>query len=137
MPIMDWRELRDAVQEKQTGEIQDPEMFSDVPPHRTREEAVAYFDNLTRKPSVSERYASMDAGLEEVEAQAGDWTALADAMGYGDFRGDLKVPFNKWMENPIDMRSQMQTGIGQLANGLAKAIAYTPATAEMFISSSL
>lgn len=127
MPIKDWRELRAELQAMQTGEVTNDTVFEDTP-QDTHQAELDYFEERTRKKSAAERASELQAGQQEAIADAHDWTSVADAMGYGDFRKDTKIPFDQWREHPVDSRAREQSQLGKITNGLVKMNIYAGTT---------
>lgn len=125
MPVLDWKELQNLVNERQTGEVD----YSNEP----------WLDGWdATAPDASQEYdrrfkAYMDAisprninnvvsGQELIESQAGDYTQEALELGYGTRSIDRKIPYDIFRQNPDEARAYRQTQLGKFVNGTLKAI---------------
>ena len=130
MAVLSWRELKALNDQKQVGGLEEVpegvEWLQDW--DREAPDAQEQYYQRVRNQVLSDRKTPQEqrARLEEIQNDDSLLPQYTEQdvldSGYGEFRKDLNVPFSKWSNNPIDYRSNQQTGIGQLANGFAKMI---------------
>lgn len=145
MPIRDWRELQNMVDQKQAGRASSFEDLEDLSEENTINIDPGVAEDERRRAAHNQRMEAMLAGQSaaqiEQEAEAARQKQLqqlyeleeqvnssADDYGYGDYRKDTKVPFDEWRKNPFDTRANLQTPIAKLANGAAKMLPYAATT---------
>ena len=132
MPIQNWRELQDALVEKQTGQIPvDDTMIDGL----DFSEPLSYGDKLRVLDayigSMSNKEGFM-SGVRDTQQDIinnpQDYSQEAAELGYGSARIDKKIPYDIWRLNPDEARAVTQTQAGKLVNGALKMIPYANTT---------
>ena len=135
MPILDWRELQNMVDKKQKGYDVDSSFaggFEDVdgiPPEQW-EQYDADLQNFLNKDKKS-RYELQDKAQEEYSQNVRDIIASHDKIGddYGAYKRDASIPYQDWIQDPLNYRANAQTNTEKVINGLGKMAIYAGATA--------
>ena len=136
MPILDWRQLQHAVDQKQKGKTVDPNnpAYKDVDDELTKAAKWEQFkqeQDAIDAAGIQGRYQKLDEGAEEYRKYISDLIdegSKNDFFGYGESRYDKRVPYEDWVQDPIDYRANAQSAASKFLNGLAKAVPYTATT---------
>lgn len=131
MPILNWRELQNLVNQKQkgfdigaTGE-QTLSGIESVDPTQAEDEY-----NKFVTPSKSQQYQNIAEGQEEYRRGIEAVEKLGNEIddGYGESKYDLNIPYEDWVQDPINYRANGQSGLTKLGNGAAKLVPYALTT---------
>lgn len=136
MPILDWRELQHAVEQKQSGKAVNPNnpAYNDVDDELTRAQKWEQFkqeQDAIDAAGISGRYQRLNEGQKAYRKYISDLVdeaAKEDFYDYGESRYDKRVPFETWAQDPVDYRANAQSAASKLINGIAKAVPYTATT---------
>lgn len=131
MPILNWRELQNLVNQKQkgydigaTGE-QTLSGIGSVDPTQAED---AYNKFVT--PSKSQQYQNVAEGQEWYRRGIESVGELGNEVddGYGESKYDLNVPYEDWVKDPMNYRANGQSGWKKFWNGAAKLVPYALTT---------
>lgn len=115
MPVKTTRELQYLLDQKQKGRDIDPS--TDLAYDYTSEVS------LEIQPSTQQSRAAERAQVRQADLERGVMLSkIQDSTDYGEYRNDDLVPFNKWIEDPINYRAEAQTNAAKIANGIGKMV---------------
>ena len=131
MPILTWRELQNLVDQKQKGYdigADGEQILGNITNGEQTPPESIY--NQFVSPSKSQQYqnvaAAQDAYRQNIEAIGQLGNEVDD--GYGEAKQDLTVPYEDWIQNPVDYRANGQSGWAKFGNGTAKLLPYALST---------
>lgn len=132
MPIQDWRQLQNALNERQTGIVNPDEPWLegwDPTSENATDDYKKRLSNYINSTATRQGYdqavtARQRAAIDNPQ----DYTEEAIELGFGDSRKDQNAPYDVWRENPANTRAVMQTQAAKLVNGALKAVPYAGTT---------
>lgn len=134
MPILNWRELQNLVDQKQKGydigesnqqTLDNLGSFSDD----ERAEFNAGLNAFLSPDKAQQRQivaAGQDAYRRNMEVLSNIGNQIDD--GYGQSKYDLDIPYQDWVQDPVNYRANAQSGWAKFGNGAAKFIPYALTT---------
>lgn len=130
MPILDWRDLQKAVKEKQTGIVSDnPDIdaYASVTPEQWDafdKELDSYLNSGKGEQAALAKY-----GRDAVREEKDEFAREADVDdGYGEYKGDLDIPYDQWVKDPVNYRANSQSPWEKFWHGAVKMIPYAGTT---------
>ena len=81
-----------------------------------------FAENMFGNRSLQSRYAKIQSGQVQRAMVPEDLTDMSIATGYGSVEGDTEVPLERWIQNPLDYRSNSQSPAEKILNGAAKML---------------
>lgn len=136
MPILDWRQLREAVKKKQAGKAVDPNnpIYLDEPDDATKaaqwtefvleNDAISKMSADQKHQMIAEEGENRRRYIDELYKQGQE----NDFGGYGESRFDKRVPYETWVEDPVNYRANAQSAMSKFLNGTLKMIPYAATT---------
>lgn len=134
MPIQNWRELQYLLKQQQQGNptiANNPvESLPEFTPEQ-KEQAEARFSRFI-SPSKADQFNVVSEAQDAYLQEKDDWVRMMNETrpdtGYGDYRKDETVPFDVWMQDPVNYRANAQSQSAKFFNGALKAIPYAVTT---------
>lgn len=133
MALPDWKQLRQQLQERQTGIIQPDDDKSwldgwDSSAENAQEDYFARFlahNDLDPKNAEQRRIERLSYPDPNV-TNPSNYLTESDIVstGYGQSSGDTNLSFNDWIKNPVDFRANAQSSSAKFWNGAAKMVPY-------------
>lgn len=134
MAVLGWKELRALNDRHQSGDFSDvpqEDWLGDFDPNAEdaqEQYEKRYYDTFVKgKASADERMAYLKA-LQDVDFRPKYTEEDVLNSGYGESKFDTRIPFDTWIKDPINYRSNLQSAVGQIANGIGKMGFYGIAT---------
>lgn len=134
MGMLGWRDLRKLNNQRQAGnpvDVPDEEWLKGWDPNAPDAQEQydkRYHDQFVGNKMTGDEQMAYLKALQDMDLRPKFTQEDVEESGYGESRRDYRVPFDQWIKDPINYRSNAQSAFNQIASGIAKMGFYGIAT---------